>query len=212
MGTNARLRLIQDRFVAGHENSALRRHIDSVPPETPIRDIVDRCRVWESRCQERALPVYTVDEPAYMPADQVMAAVTAPPVGLGDLEALLRRFLPTPPVLTPPPWPIPTEIEMLQECLLSGVPTPTPPPQTGITGMETLLQRLLSGMPVATGSHSQGLDYESVFLLWQTGPRGGQMPQIGDIPVHVTGVVGGEGGRQLQDDVAAERLRAGNDD
>ena len=48
MGANARLRLIRDGFVASHENCALRRHLDGVPPETPIRDIVDRCRVWES--------------------------------------------------------------------------------------------------------------------------------------------------------------------
>ena len=26
----------------------MRRYLDSVPPETPIRDVVDRCRVWES--------------------------------------------------------------------------------------------------------------------------------------------------------------------
>ena len=45
MGPNALLRLIQDRFIAGHPNCALRRHLDSVLPETPIRDIVDRCRV-----------------------------------------------------------------------------------------------------------------------------------------------------------------------
>ena len=77
MGVNARLRLIQDRFVAGLENCALRQHLDSVPPETPIRD---RCRVWESHADTgirrvvkpgpgRALPVYTVDEPAFAPAD-----------------------------------------------------------------------------------------------------------------------------------------------
>ena len=41
------LRLMRDRFVAGHENCALQRNLDSVP--------------------ERALPVYTVDEPACMP-------------------------------------------------------------------------------------------------------------------------------------------------
>ena len=28
--------------------TGLRRHLDSVPPDTPIREIVDRCRVWES--------------------------------------------------------------------------------------------------------------------------------------------------------------------
>ena len=48
MGQTARLRLIRDRFIAGHDNCDLRRHLDSVPPETPIRDVVDRCRVWES--------------------------------------------------------------------------------------------------------------------------------------------------------------------
>ena len=53
MGPNARLRLIRDRFIAGDENCALRHHLDSVPPETPIRDIVGRCRVWEKPCRHR---------------------------------------------------------------------------------------------------------------------------------------------------------------
>ena len=94
MGPNAQLRLICDRFIAGHDNCALRRHLDSVPPETPIRDIVDQCRVWESHADtggrrnvkpglERALPVYTVDEPGggggggVVLADQMVATVAA---------------------------------------------------------------------------------------------------------------------------------------
>ena len=48
MGQTARLRLICDRFIVGHGSCELRRHLDSVPPETPIRDVVDRGRVWES--------------------------------------------------------------------------------------------------------------------------------------------------------------------
>ena len=48
MGQTARLRLIRDRLIAGHASCELRRYLDSVPPETPIRDVVDRCRVWES--------------------------------------------------------------------------------------------------------------------------------------------------------------------
>ena len=53
-----------------------------------------------------------------------------------------------------------------------------------------------------TGSCSQGLVYDSVFFLWQIGPWGGQVPRIGgDIPVHVAGMVGGEGGWQLHDDL-----------
>ena len=43
MGHIARLRLIRDRFVACHDSCALRRHLDSVAPETPIRDIVAGC-------------------------------------------------------------------------------------------------------------------------------------------------------------------------
>ena len=107
MGANARLqRLKRERFVAGHENCALRQHLDNFPPETPIRDIVDQCRVRESHTdtgvwiivkpvRERALPVYTVDEPACVPADRVVAAVTATPAGPSNLEALLWHLLPT---------------------------------------------------------------------------------------------------------------------
>ena len=42
MGQTARLRLIRDCFIAGHSSCELRRYLDSVPPETPIRDVVDR--------------------------------------------------------------------------------------------------------------------------------------------------------------------------
>ena len=44
----AQTQMVRDRFVSGHRDCALRRHLDSVPPDTPIRDIVDWCRVWES--------------------------------------------------------------------------------------------------------------------------------------------------------------------
>ena len=45
MGHIARLRLIRDRLISGHDSCALRRNFDSVAPETAIRNIVDRCRV-----------------------------------------------------------------------------------------------------------------------------------------------------------------------
>ena len=48
MGQTAQLRLIQDGFIAGHNSCDLHRHLDSAPQETPFRDVVDRCRVWES--------------------------------------------------------------------------------------------------------------------------------------------------------------------
>ena len=43
IGQTSRLRLIRDRFIAGHESCELRRHLDCFPPDTPLRDIVDRC-------------------------------------------------------------------------------------------------------------------------------------------------------------------------
>ena len=72
MGQTARLRLIRGKFIAGHSNCDLRRHLDSTPPETPIRDVVDRCRVWESHADpavrrskptpDPMYPTYTVGE------------------------------------------------------------------------------------------------------------------------------------------------------
>ena len=67
------------------------------PQETPIRDIVDRCRVCESHADtdarrfikpgpERALPIYTVDEPGCWLDDWMMVAVTVPPVVPDQLE------------------------------------------------------------------------------------------------------------------------------
>ena len=41
--------------------------------------------------------------------------LTAPSLGLGDIEALLRHLLPTAPVQTPPPHPVPTETANLME-------------------------------------------------------------------------------------------------
>ena len=88
MGLNTRTRLIRDRFIAGHPNADLRRHLNSVLPDTPIRDIVDRCRVWNSHSDtddrrvakttpEKARPVYAVSEPTLVPTEEVVAAVPA---------------------------------------------------------------------------------------------------------------------------------------
>ena len=76
MGQMARLRLIRDRFIAGHESCELRRHLDCLPPDTPLRDTVDWCRVWESHADpsvrriskpmpEPAYPAYMIKKPEY---------------------------------------------------------------------------------------------------------------------------------------------------
>ena len=43
-----RVQLVRDKFIAGQKQCALRRHLDSVGPDTPISSFVDKCRVWES--------------------------------------------------------------------------------------------------------------------------------------------------------------------
>ena len=40
--------MISDKFIAGQKQCALRRQLDGFAPDTPIGEIVDSCRVWES--------------------------------------------------------------------------------------------------------------------------------------------------------------------
>ena len=53
MGTCARNPMVWDRFIADQRSCGLRHHLDSVPPDTPIQEIVDRCRVWESHSEQK---------------------------------------------------------------------------------------------------------------------------------------------------------------
>ena len=48
MGKRARDAMIRDKFIAAQRHCGLQRHLDGVPPETPIWEIVNSCRVWES--------------------------------------------------------------------------------------------------------------------------------------------------------------------
>ena len=153
-----------------------------------------------------------------MLADRVVAAVTAPPVKPGDPEALLRRLLPT-----APPRPMPAEIEILLERLLSGrsALTPPPPPQTGITGMETLMQRLLPGTPVPASRSRPGptrRDWTTIVCLscGKPGHGVGRCPELDDIfPYMLPGWSAEKVGANfmmISPRVAAESRRAGNGD
>ena len=53
MGKPTRDWMIRDRFIAAQRSCRLHRHIDGVSLDTPIRDIVDRCRVWESHLEQK---------------------------------------------------------------------------------------------------------------------------------------------------------------
>ena len=53
MGTCARNQMVWGRFIADQRSCGLRRHLDSVPPDTPIQEIVYRCWVWESHSEQK---------------------------------------------------------------------------------------------------------------------------------------------------------------
>ena len=47
-GQAGRDAMIRDKFIAGQRHCGLRRQLDGFAPDTPIGEIVDSCRVWES--------------------------------------------------------------------------------------------------------------------------------------------------------------------
>ena len=106
MGQTAHLRLIRDRFIVGHESCDLRRYMDCVPPDTPLRDIVDRCRVWESHADpdvvrriskpmpEPAYPTYVVKQPDYETEPVRVATVNKPNSSVDQSEELLKVVTP----------------------------------------------------------------------------------------------------------------------
>ena len=112
MGQTARLRLIRDWFIAGHGSCELRRYLDCVPPDTPLRDIVDRCRVWESHADpevrrvskpmpEPAYPTYVVKQSEY---DTEPVTVNKPNSPVDQSEELLKKLLAVlTPAVPPPP-------------------------------------------------------------------------------------------------------------
>ena len=94
-------RLIRDRFIAGHESCDLRRYLDCVPPDTPLRDIVDRCRVWESHADpdvvrriskpmpEPAYPTYVVKQPDYETEPVCVVTVNKPNSSVDQSEEIV---------------------------------------------------------------------------------------------------------------------------
>ena len=93
MGQTARLRLIRDIFIAGHNSCDLRRHLDSAPPESPIRDVVDRCRVWESHAEPASGRIRKpTTDPMYL-AFTVDEGVPNPKPEIPDIQEQLHQLL-----------------------------------------------------------------------------------------------------------------------
>ena len=104
MGQTARLRLIRDRFIAGHGNCDLQRYLDCVPPDTPLMDIVDRCRVWESHgafetqrvskpVAEPVYPAYVVEQTDYYDEPVCVVSVNKQNNQRDQTDELLKKLL-----------------------------------------------------------------------------------------------------------------------
>ena len=132
-----------------------------MPPETHIRDIVDRCRVWESHEDsdvrragkpglDPTFPTYVVSGSDREMDDLRVAAVTNSQSTLDHLETMLRRLLAGAAVPAPVPRPEPPTMEQLLQCLLVATPARQPDlaalaAPAGGSELETLLKTLLSG-------------------------------------------------------------------
>ena len=130
-----------------------------VEPETPIQDIVDRCRVWKNHAEfvehrgdsptlRQPLPVSPIEDTVKV---QAGASVGTVPEDQDLLGALMRHLLPTPVVSPPEATPLPLECDLLIQCLMGNI-LPVQPLQqerSSFTDMEILLQYLLPvGSPV----------------------------------------------------------------
>ena len=118
LNASAHLQLVRDIFIAGQMECSLHIHLDSVGPGTPIRDIVDRCRVWESHAEDtdswRACPSPERPRAVYRVVDE--NTDSKPEVSSEDqdvLGLLIRHLLPTPAVSPPRATPIPSDRELL---------------------------------------------------------------------------------------------------
>ena len=95
------LQMVRDRFIDGQAECALCRHLDSWGPDTPMADIVDCCRVWESHVEVETKQQSRTDRHPPHAVCHVTEDKQSP-VELPETELLedtIRKLLPT----SPPP-------------------------------------------------------------------------------------------------------------
>ena len=176
MGQIARLRLIRDRFIASHRNYDLRRHLDSVSPETQIRDVVDRCSVWESHADpavrriskpnpDPTYPAYAVGDTDSDNEATRVAVVTGQRSGQNQLEDLLRRVISTAEPLAPKPE-VPDAAKLLQQLVRE---TQSRPPGTDVT----LFPRWTA--PTTAASLRDSDQPDETGPMWYVSPVGSQV-------------------------------------
>ena len=94
---NTQLQMVRDRFIDGQADRSLRRHLDSLKPNTLMIEMVDSCRIWERHCEPEIRPrMGTNKGPVHM-AGQVAEDSPTPaiPSEIESVEAMIRKLLPT---------------------------------------------------------------------------------------------------------------------
>ena len=150
IGQTARLRIICDRFIAGHDSCELHRHLDSHADSDTRR--------FSKPGPDRTLPIYAVDTLSEEMDDRVVAAVTTTQPEPDQSGSLLRRLLSGPVVPPPPPKPVPSVLEQLLQRLLTEAqaPRPTPLAQAAHPDIEFLIRNLLPGTSAPVAWAQQG--------------------------------------------------------
>ena len=98
------LQMVRDRFINGQADCALRRHLDSLGPNTPMIEMVDSCRIWEKHSEPEIRPRMGADRcPVHMTYQVTVTEDRPTPAIPSEMEAggdMVEGLLPTP---EPPP-------------------------------------------------------------------------------------------------------------
>ena len=91
------LQMVRDWFIDGQAECALRRHLDSLGSETPMADIVDCSRVWESHIELASGQRMGTDRQSPHAVCQVTVdgQSSAESPETESLEDIIRKLLPT---------------------------------------------------------------------------------------------------------------------
>ena len=142
---------VRDRLIDGQAECAPCRHLDSLGPDTPMADIVDCCRVWESHIEVASSQQMGTDRHSPRAVCQVTEDKQSP-VGSPETESLediIRKLLPTPSAPPPNAAPIPSDQDLLIQRLMEAIRPSQPVVQewSKLTDLEIMLQNWL---PVRT--------------------------------------------------------------
>ena len=154
-----------------------------MPPETPIRDIVDRCRVWESHADSHVwriskprpdptLSTYVVGEVDRGVHDLRVAAVTTPQSTSDQVDNFCRRLMASAAAPAPTPAPEPPAVEKLLQRLVATACSGSSDwiGRIGNFAQNSAFGESGAGVATSTGILPTGLECSSMLLLWQGRP------------------------------------------